>query len=237
MALIEHKRPAGRLFGKIQARGAGSAGRRSGRKSGRYAMIKSILDRGLAAIALILLSPVFALIAASIRLTTGDRVFFSHRRIGAGGQPFGCLKFRTMVPDAKEQLDLILASDPVAREEWEEDFKFERDSRVTRIGSILRKTSLDELPQLINVLRGDMALVGPRPITEAETLRYGQHYQAYKLVRPGLTGLWQVSGRSDTTYDERIALDVAYVRSASLATDLSILLRTVHCVLSRRGAV
>ncbi|WP_428926305.1 sugar transferase [Marinibacterium sp. SX1] len=200
-------------------------------------LVKSSLDRGLALAALIVLAPVMGLIALAIRLSTGEKVFFSHDRVGLGGRPFGCLKFRTMVPDAQSRLDLILASDPVARAEWVEDFKFERDSRVTRIGRILRKTSLDELPQLINVLRGDMSLVGPRPITRTEAARYGRDYQSYIRVRPGLTGLWQVSGRSDTTYDERIALDVAYVRHATLGTDLQILARTVVCVLARRGAV
>ena len=199
--------------------------------------MKPVFDRAVAFIALLVLSPLMLAIAATIRLTTKDKALFAHRRIGAGGRPFDCLKFRSMVPDAQERLQQILATDPVARQEWEEDFKLENDSRVTWIGRILRKTSLDELPQLLNVLRGDMSLVGPRPVTEAETRRYGHHYEAYKLVRPGLTGLWQVSGRSDTTYEERIALDVTYVRTASFATDLNILARTVRCVLARKGAV
>ena len=235
MAMIENKSAASGFMGLGRASGPGRA--MGGRAMGAGALTKAVFDRTVAFVALVLLAPLMLGIAAAIRLSTGDKVLFAHRRVGAGGRSFDCLKFRSMVPDAQERLKQILATDPIAREEWEEDFKFERDSRVTRVGRVLRKTSLDELPQLLNVLRGDMSLVGPRPVTEAETKRYGHHYEAYKLVRPGLTGLWQVSGRSDTTYEERIALDVRYIRTASFATDIGILFKTVWCVLARRGAV
>ncbi|MEM8728768.1 MAG: sugar transferase [Pseudomonadota bacterium] len=206
-------------------------------KVGLNNRVKLLFDKCVALAAMTLLAPLMLGVALAIRVTTGDSVFFRHRRMGAGGQPFDCLKFRSMVPDAQQRLDQILASDPIAREEWSDCYKFERDCRVTRIGAFLRKTSLDELPQLINVLRGDMSLVGPRPVTEEETKRYGKYYETVKLVRPGLTGLWQVSGRSDTSYEERIAMDVNYVLHARFVTDLHILWKTVWCVLARKGAV
>ncbi|WP_428515449.1 sugar transferase [Roseovarius sp.] len=196
-----------------------------------------MLDKVIAGSALLALFPVMLAAAIAIRLTTGGPVFFQHRRVGLGGEQFGCLKFCTMVPDAEHLLQFILKTDPVARAEWTANYKFENDSRVTWVGRILRRTSIDELPQLINVLRGDMTLVGPRPVTQAELEFYGLHAAYYKSVRPGLTGLWQVSGRSDTNYPERVALDVRYIRSASLSSDLKILLQTIGIVLARRGAV
>ena len=198
--------------------------------------LKVLMDKLGALTALVLLSPVLGAVALTLYLTQKGPIFFSHTRVGKDGREFGCLKFRTMVPEAAEMLAEILDSDPIARQEWEENFKFENDPRVTRVGAILRKTSLDELPQIWNVLRGDMSLVGPRPITHAEGEMYGIHYSEYKSVRPGLTGLWQVSGRSDTTYDERVALDVDYVRNLSFFSDLRILFATVSIVLRRTGA-
>ncbi len=200
-------------------------------------ILKTTLDRCGAAIALLLLSPVFAIIALIQYTTQGGPIFFAHTRIGKDGQEFGCLKFRSMVPEAEEILAQILASDPIAREEWNANYKFDNDPRVTRFGAFLRKTSLDELPQLWNVLVGDMSLVGPRPITRKEGVLYGHHFAAYKSIRPGVTGLWQVSGRSDTSYDERVALDVAYIRNLSFVRDVQILMQTVLTVLLRRGAV
>jgi lipopolysaccharide/colanic/teichoic acid biosynthesis glycosyltransferase len=147
-----------------------------------------------------------------------------------------CLKFRTMVPNAQDVLRQVLESDPSARLEWERDFKLRRDPRVTRVGMLLRKTSLDELPQLFNVLRGEMSLVGPRPIIEAEIERYGAGMPHYLRCRPGVTGPWQVSGRNDTSYARRVRMDVEYSQTASLGGDLAILLRTVRAVMVGAGA-
>lgn len=168
----------------------------------------------------------------------GGPALFRHPRVGLGGVTFSCFKFRSMVIDADARLARLLASDPVAAAEWETRRKLPRDPRITRIGAFLRRTSLDELPQLLNVLRGEMSLVGPRPVVREELdQHYGPATEAYCRTRPGLTGLWQVSGRSDTTYAERVQLDTRYVNEWSLALDLWILLRTIPAVLQRRGAV
>ncbi|KAA9009422.1 sugar transferase [Histidinibacterium aquaticum] len=208
------------------------------RPAGRYeiSVSKRILDVALASVALVLLAPVMALIAFLIRLTEGGPVIYAHRRVGTGGAHFDCLKFRTMHPDSAEMLEEVLRSDPIARSEWQANYKFDRDHRVTALGNFLRRTSLDELPQLFNVLRGEMSLVGPRPVTLSEVSQYGADFEAVTSVRPGLTGLWQVSGRSETTYEERVALDLLYVRSATIWMDLVILARTVRIVLLQRGA-
>lgn len=197
---------------------------------------KRAIDLSLSAAMLLILLPVFLLIMAAIA-ADGGPVFFSHQRVGRGGRTFGCLKFRSMRPDAEELLAGLLARDPAARAEWEAARKLRRDPRVTTVGRVLRANSLDELPQLINVLRGDMSLVGPRPVVQDEL---EQHYAAaahdYLSVRPGVTGPWQVRGRSDTVYRERVALDSAYARNPSLRKDLALLARTVVAVLRRRGA-
>jgi lipopolysaccharide/colanic/teichoic acid biosynthesis glycosyltransferase len=190
------------------------------------------------ALALLLVAaPMMLLLAAAIRLDGGSALY-AHRRIGRGGTAFGCLKFRTMVPDADRVLAALLMRDPAALAEWQATRKLRDDPRVTRLGRVLRATSLDELPQLINVLRGEMSFVGPRPVvlSELETYYGAAGAAAYLSVRPGITGLWQVSGRSDTSYEGRVALDIAYVRNPSLRADLRILARTVRVVLRRRGA-
>jgi lipopolysaccharide/colanic/teichoic acid biosynthesis glycosyltransferase len=198
--------------------------------------LKRALDLFGAAALLAVLAVPLVLIALLVRVDGGPALF-AHRRIGRGGVPFRCLKFRTMVPDAEARLAALLATDPAARAEWEATRKLRDDPRITRIGRFLRASSLDELPQLINVLRGEMSLVGPRPVPEAELAAcYGAAAEHYKSVRPGITGLWQVSGRSDTSYADRVALDVAYVTRPSLREDLRILLRTPLVVLFRRGA-
>ncbi len=200
------------------------------------------LKRGLdivgALILLLVLAPILPILALALWLDDGP-VLYGHSRIGANNRPFKCLKFRTMVVNADQTLAQYLATNPGAAEEWARQRKLARDPRVTRIGAILRKTSLDELPQLINVLRGEMSLVGPRPVVREEL---EQHYgpvgrTVYSAMRPGITGLWQISGRSDTTYRERVTLDIAYAHGWSLYLDLKILLRTVPAVLARRGAV
>jgi Undecaprenyl-phosphate galactose phosphotransferase WbaP len=201
-----------------------------------FPIAKRALDIIGAGLGLVVLSPFFLIVALMVR-ADGGPAFFAHQRVGRGGKLFGCLKFRSMVVDSQARLESLLANDPVARAEWEATRKLKNDPRITRIGRFLRSTSLDELPQLINVLRGEMSLVGPRPVQEAEIDRYyGASAAHYMAVRPGITGLWQVSGRSETSYESRVALDVSYVSRPSLLADISILLRTPVAVLSRRGA-
>jgi lipopolysaccharide/colanic/teichoic acid biosynthesis glycosyltransferase len=195
-----------------------------------------LLDITIAAALILALAPLLALVAMIIYVSDPGPVLFGHKRIGRGGQTFLCLKFRSMVVDAQQRLQELLASDPVARAEWERDHKLKRDPRITAIGSFLRQSSLDELPQLFNVLRGDMSLVGPRPIVFDEVPRYRRYFSDYCEVRPGITGLWQVSGRNDVSYRRRVAMDVTYVRSASLRLNLRILAMTVPSVLKSQGS-
>jgi exopolysaccharide production protein ExoY len=195
-----------------------------------------ILDIVVACGALIVLAPLMIILAIAIKLTSPGPIFFTQTRLGLAGRPFGCLKFRTMRCDADRILEKVLANDPVMRAEWERDQKLRSDPRVSVVGRILRKTSLDELPQLFNVLAGNMSIVGPRPIVADEAARYRRHISAYCAVRPGITGLWQVSGRNHTTYRRRVACDVAYVRNKSAANDLRIMAMTVPVVLLARGA-
>jgi exopolysaccharide production protein ExoY len=194
------------------------------------------LDLLIASLALLFFLPLLALIALAIKLFDPGPVIFRHRRIGKDGQEFLCWKFRSMVVDAEARLDALLRANPSARHEWAETQKLTNDPRVTPLGRFLRKSSLDELPQLINVLKGDMSIVGPRPIVEAEAERYGHYFALYCLVRPGLTGLWQISGRSDVRYFERVLLDARYISSKSVMRDLKIIMLTVPSVLATRGS-
>jgi len=194
------------------------------------------LNQLLALILLALFSPLIALIAFFIWKQDGAPVLYAHYRVGKNGRLFRCMKFRSMLRNSEQVLAALLRDDPVARAEWERDHKLTTDPRITPIGRFLRKSSLDELPQLLNVLRGEMSLVGPRPITVAELTRYGRVRWHYLSVRPGLTGLWQVSGRNNTTYEERVALDQRYVEQRSLWLDACILVKTVRVVLLREGA-
>jgi exopolysaccharide production protein ExoY len=180
-------------------------------------------------------SPVLALLAWLIRRDGGPATY-QHYRVGCGGRVFPCLKFRTMRPDAERALHEVLERDASLRAEWQRDHKLAQDPRVTRFGRWLRRSSLDELPQLLNVLRGEMALVGPRPITMPELRRYGPARWQYLSVVPGMTGLWQVSGRNRTGYERRVELDQIYVRTRSAWLDCKILAKTVLVVLSRDGA-
>jgi exopolysaccharide production protein ExoY len=189
-----------------------------------------------AALLLLLFSPLMIVVAALIWRRDGAPILFAHYRVGLHGKLFRCMKFRTMLRDAEQRLSDLLERDPKAREEWAREQKLSNDPRITPVGHFLRRTSLDELPQLINVLRGEMSLVGPRPITVAELTKYGSVRWHYLAVRPGITGLWQVSGRNDISYGERVALDQRYVESRSLRMDVQILLRTVKVVLARDGA-
>jgi undecaprenyl-phosphate galactose phosphotransferase len=166
----------------------------------------------------------------------GGSPIFRHKRVGRNGEIFECLKFRTMVPNAEQALRELLTRNSELRAEWGRDHKLRDDPRVTRLGKFLRSTSLDELPQLWNVVKGEMSLVGPRPVTREELLRYGRNMLLYMMVKPGITGLWQVSGRSNTDYRRRVAIDVCYVRNRSILLDLWILLKTTLVVLGRHGA-
>ena len=210
--------------------------RRSQARSGsRLARLQLRLDQ-FAALLLLLFAPLMAVIALLVWRRDGAPVLFGHYRIGQHGRPFRCLKFRSMYLDSEAMLRELLERDPAARAEWERDHKLTDDPRITPIGHFLRRTSLDELPQLFNVLRGEMSLVGPRPITLAELPRYGQVRWHYLSVRPGMTGLWQVSGRNDTTYDERVELDREFVEQHSMKLRISILLRTLRVVIRGSGA-
>jgi exopolysaccharide production protein ExoY len=180
-------------------------------------------------------APLIVGILLAMRRSSASSVF-RHKRVGRNGEIFECLKFRTMVPDAEGVLRDMLANDPALREEWARDHKLKDDPRVTRLGKFLRSTSLDELPQIWNVLKGEMSLVGPRPVTREELLRYGRNMVLYMMVKPGITGLWQVSGRSNTDYRRRVAIDVCYVRNQSALLDLWILLKTTRVVIGRHGA-
>jgi exopolysaccharide production protein ExoY len=197
---------------------------------------KRILDSVLAFLALFALLPVMLGIVLLIRSNGHGPVFFGHERIGYGGRTYRCWKFRTMVTDSAAVLVRHLADNPAARAEWDATAKLRDDPRVTSLGRVLRRTSLDELPQLFNVLIGEMSLVGPRPVVASELARYGEASADYLSARPGLTGLWQISGRSDTGYAQRVALDSAYVRGWTLAEDIRIMLRTVPVVLKTGGA-
>lgn len=195
---------------------------------------KRILDVAGAVLLGVLFAPLIVAIVCLLR-QQGGVVLFRHRRVGLHGEVFECLKFRTMIPDAERALADILEQNPALREEWLRDHKLKDDPRVTKIGRLLRRTGLDELPQLWNVVRGDMSLVGPRPIVREELIRYGRMAAVYTSTRPGLTGLWQVSGRDAVRYRRRVAMDVYYVRNSHLLMDLDILCRTVAVVLAARG--
>jgi exopolysaccharide production protein ExoY len=183
----------------------------------------------------VLLSPLLLVVGLTLARDRGP-IIYSHSRTGRHGRSFGCLKFRTMVPNAERVLRDLLHQDPKLQLEWHRDQKLRNDPRVTAIGRFLRRTSLDELPQLWNVLKGEMSLVGPRPVVREEWQRYGRHLDTYLAAKPGVTGLWQVMGRSDSCYRRRVALDRYYVKKRSLFLDVAILLRTVKVVLCGRGA-
>ena len=199
-------------------------------------LLKNMFDYVATVLGTILISPVLVAIALWIYKDNPGPVIFKHTRICKGGKRFSCYKFRTMVTNSQEVLEQILATDPEAKKEWEENFKLKHDPRVTRSGAFLRKTSLDELPQILNVLRGEMSLVGPRPVVEKELELYGSLVRDYLSVKPGITGYWQVNGRSDTTYEERVLMDSWYVQNWSIWLDMMILWRTVKAVIKHKGA-
>jgi len=190
------------------------------------------MDIGLSSVALVTLFPVFALISAAIAVGDGFPVVFKQRRVGKDGKEFYIYKFRTMVKNAEE----ILKSRPELMEEYQKTYKIANDPRISKVGKILRKTSLDELPQLLNVLYGEMSMVGPRPIVPRELEKYGDMAWAYLLMKPGCAGLWQCSGRSDISYEERVNLDLTYYKKAGLRFDSWVIVRTLVDILRMRGA-
>lgn len=190
---------------------------------------KRALDLIGAIVACLVFFPAILVIVSCLAMEDGP-ILYRHTRIGRDGRRFQCFKFRTMVPNADLILGELLGQDPALREEWERTQKLTNDPRVSRIGRVLRRTSLDELPQLINVLRGDMSLVGPRPVVESELRKYGRRARAYTSIRPGLTGMWQIHGRSSTSYRRRVALDVHYAKYGTMLLDIYLLVKTVRVV-------
>jgi lipopolysaccharide/colanic/teichoic acid biosynthesis glycosyltransferase len=197
---------------------------------------KRVLDIVVAILLLLPAIPFAVLIALAIVLDSPGPVFFAHTRIGKGNRTFRLWKFRTMVRDADLVLDKYLRERPDLRAEWKKSHKLKEDPRVTRVGRLLRRSSLDELPQLISVLRGEMSMVGPRPIVAEEIPKYGPVFPLYLQVLPGLTGLWQASGRTDTSYRSRTALDLKYLKERTLWLDIKVLLKTIRVVLLGHGA-
>ena len=198
-----------------------------------YDFVKRFADIICSAIAIILLSPFFIIISIAIKATSKGPVIFVHNRVGKNGKKIGIYKFRSMVMNAEE---LIKEFTPEQKAEFQKNFKLENDPRITKIGKFLRKTSLDELPQLFNVLKGDLSLVGPRPIIQKETEIYGEYKKMLLSVKPGLTGFWAANGRSDTSYKRRRAMEIYYVKNRSLLFDIKIIFKTVISVFKGDGA-
>ena len=205
--------------------------------AGLTGALKRVMDLMIAVPLFIFILPLLATIAILIRSQGHGPVIFRQVRCGQGGVPFTCYKFRTMHIDAPKALEELLKRDPKAAAEWEKTQKLQNDPRITRIGRFLRRSSLDELPQLINIIAGDMSVIGPRPVTFDELPRYGSKLAYYMAARPGVTGLWQVNGRSELTYQQRIDYDAEYAKTWSLVRDIRILIKTVPAVLMSKGAV
>ncbi len=197
---------------------------------------KRSFDVSSALLAILILSPIFLMIMALVKFSDRGPAFYGHRRVGHNGRMFHCLKFRTMVMNGDEVLRQYLAANPEAEEEWRTTRKLKNDPRVTAIGSVLRKLSLDELPQLINIIRGEMSVVGPRPVVDEELNYYENAASYYLSTRPGLTGLWQISGRNDVSYKERVDYDTQYVRNWSMMQDVFIIAKTIPAVCMSRGS-
>ena len=196
-----------------------------------YKLIKNLFDYLFSFLFLITFLPLFLIISLLIKLSSRGPIFFLQKRIGKNNIPFKCIKFRTMYPEAKDILENLLEKDLLLKKEFEENYKIKNDPRITTIGKLLRKTSLDELPQFINVLRGEMSIIGPRPIVKEEKKKHGKNLKKVLLIKPGITGLWQVSGRNNLTYKRRVMLDLEYVENNNLLMDLRILLRTFRVIL------
>lgn len=196
-----------------------------------YIFLKRFLDIFLSIFLIIILSPIFIVIAFLIKVNTRGPIIFLHKRVGRNKKTFLCAKFRTMHPESEYILEKLLSQNEKVKEEYFENFKIINDPRITNIGKFLRLTSLDELPQLINVLKGEMSLIGPRPITDEEIKKYGSSFREVFSIRPGMTGLWQVSGRNKLSYKRRVMLDLIYVKTFNPLMDLRILLRTIGVIL------
>jgi exopolysaccharide production protein ExoY len=209
---------------------------RGGRPGESDVSLKRIFDVVAASLVLVAVSPLLILVALVIRLQDGEKAMYAQPRYGLNGKSFACFKLRTMVPNAAEKLQAVLDNDAEARREWDLTQKLTNDPRITPIGKFIRLTSIDELPQLLNIIRGDMSVVGPRPIPLYERPKYGEGFSYYCRVRPGLTGLWQTSGRSNTTYAERIKLDTQYVQTRTFWGDVLIILKTIPAVFFSVGA-
>ncbi len=196
---------------------------------------KRLFDIGFSLSVLILCSPVYLILACAIAFTSSGSIFYIQQRVGKDYRPFGCIKFRTMIPDADRVLADMMAESESLRAEFSENFKLKEDPRITKIGKFLRVTSLDEFPQFINVLKGEMSVVGPRPLVPDEIERYGESIDRVLSIRPGITGLWQVSGRNDLPYAQRIRIDVSYVKLRNFWLDLHIILKTVRVMVMPRN--
>lgn len=199
-----------------------------------YDFVKRVFDIVWSLIGLIVLSPVFIILSILVKTTSEGPVFFAHKRVGKGGKTIKIYKFRSMVTNAEE---LIKQFTPEQKAEYEKNFKLENDPRITKVGNFMRKTSLDELPQLINILKGDISIVGPRPVMDVETKIYGNYRNMLLSVKPGLTGFWAANGRSHTTYTRRRAMEIYYVKNRSVLLDLKIIFKTFISVFKREGAV
>ena len=200
-----------------------------------YNFIKRGFDILASGVSIVLLSPIFLIIAMMIRIDSKGKAFYKHKRLGKNGEYIYLYKFRTMYSDSKERLEELL-KDPEIRKEWEENYKLHNDPRITRMGKFLRKSSLDELPQLLNILNGDMSIVGPRPVVDDEIEKYGFNKRKFLSVTPGLTGWWACNGRSCTSYEERMKLELYYVDHRSIKFDLKIIYKTFIAVIKRDGA-
>ncbi len=203
----------------------------------RHIPIKRIFDILFSLLFLLIFTPLFCIITLAVKCSSQGDIFYKHVRIGRGGKRFYCYKFRTMYPNADERLAQLLDSDNTLREEWEKNYKLKNDPRITPIGHLLRRTSLDELPQFFNALKGDLSIVGPRPLVQDEVIRYfGPKATKILSIRPGITGLWQTSGRNDVSYQSRIQLDEHYINNQSLVLDLILILKTIPVIIFQRGA-
>lgn len=202
-------------------------------KAKEYIKIKRVIDCILSIMALIILSPIYLIIALAVKIDSPGPIFFKHTRIGKNGKTIKIYKYRTMVTNAEE---LIKQFTPEQMKEYKENFKLENDPRITKVGKFLRKTSLDELPQLLNIVKGELALIGPRPVVKDELEKYGENAEKFLSVTPGLTGNWTVSGRSNTTYEERMEMELWYVDNISFKTDIQIFFKTIVAVIKKEGA-
>lgn len=199
-----------------------------------YKVVKRITDIIGGIIGLILLSPVFLILAICIKIDSKGPVIFAHKRIGKNGKEFNMYKFRSMYKNAEEMIENFNEEQKI---EWQENFKLENDPRITKVGKFLRKTSLDELPQILNIIKGDLSIIGPRPIVDEELKKYGDNKEKFLSITPGLTGYWQANGRSNTTYEERMQMELYYIDNQSLLLDIKIFFKTIVSVIKKEGAM